>query len=172
MAWTTPRTWVAAELVTAAIMNPHIRDNENYLYDFSQGLLAGGVPFIFGGNSSHGWNQIDYLVGATLDKLVPNTTVLTVLNTNMPGTLKLEAVLAVTNGPTHSISLAMMNLTDGLPDSPMTNSVITSLSATGEKLQSGVITLAVGTKTYGIKGKISNGTQQGFAWGIRLLRTA
>lgn len=27
MAWTTPRTWVAGELVTAAIMNTHVRDN-------------------------------------------------------------------------------------------------------------------------------------------------
>mgnify|MGYP001592239233 CR=1 FL=1 len=27
MAWTAPRTWVTSELVTAAIMNTHIRDN-------------------------------------------------------------------------------------------------------------------------------------------------
>ena len=31
MAWTTPRTWTDTELVTAAIMNPHIRDNFNAL---------------------------------------------------------------------------------------------------------------------------------------------
>ena len=29
MAWTTPRTWVAGEVVTAAIMNTHLRDNFN-----------------------------------------------------------------------------------------------------------------------------------------------
>lgn len=29
MAWTTPRTWVAGEVVTAAILNTHIRDNLN-----------------------------------------------------------------------------------------------------------------------------------------------
>ena len=28
MAWTAPRTWTDGELVTAAIMNPHIRDNQ------------------------------------------------------------------------------------------------------------------------------------------------
>ena len=28
MAWTNPRTWVVGELVTAAIMNTHIRDNQ------------------------------------------------------------------------------------------------------------------------------------------------
>ena len=31
MAWTDPRTWTDGELVNAAIMNPHVRDNLNYL---------------------------------------------------------------------------------------------------------------------------------------------
>ena len=31
MAWTTPRDWVAGEVVTAAIMNTHVRDDFNYL---------------------------------------------------------------------------------------------------------------------------------------------
>ena len=31
MAWTTPRTWVASEVVTAAIMNSGVRDNSRYL---------------------------------------------------------------------------------------------------------------------------------------------
>lgn len=33
MAWTTPRTWTDAETVTASIMNTHVRDNLNELYD-------------------------------------------------------------------------------------------------------------------------------------------
>lgn len=32
MAWTTPRTWTTAELVTAANMNTYISDNLSYLY--------------------------------------------------------------------------------------------------------------------------------------------
>lgn len=32
MAWTTPRTWTTSELVTASIMNTHLRDQLNYLY--------------------------------------------------------------------------------------------------------------------------------------------
>ena len=32
MAWTAPRTWVAGELITAAVMNTHIRDNLAWLY--------------------------------------------------------------------------------------------------------------------------------------------
>jgi hypothetical protein len=33
MAWTTPRTFVAAELLTASIFNTHLRDNLNFLRD-------------------------------------------------------------------------------------------------------------------------------------------
>ncbi len=33
MAWTSPRTWVAGELITAAIMNAHVRDNLLILKD-------------------------------------------------------------------------------------------------------------------------------------------
>lgn len=30
--WTTPRTWVAGELVTAALLNTHLRDNFDWVY--------------------------------------------------------------------------------------------------------------------------------------------
>lgn len=33
MAWTTPRTWVTGELVTAALLNTHLRDNLNAAND-------------------------------------------------------------------------------------------------------------------------------------------
>ncbi len=33
MAWTAPRTWTTGELVTAAVMNTHVRDNLSYLKD-------------------------------------------------------------------------------------------------------------------------------------------
>ncbi len=32
MAWTVPRTWVTNEVVTSALLNTHVRDNESYLY--------------------------------------------------------------------------------------------------------------------------------------------
>lgn len=32
MAWTTPRDWLVGELVTAADLNTHVRDNLNFLY--------------------------------------------------------------------------------------------------------------------------------------------
>lgn len=32
MAWTTPRTWVAGEVLTSTLLNTHVRDNLNFLY--------------------------------------------------------------------------------------------------------------------------------------------
>jgi hypothetical protein len=46
-AWTTPRTWVAEELVTATMMNTHIRDNENLLHDALSGAQDFGANFQF-----------------------------------------------------------------------------------------------------------------------------
>lgn len=31
--WTTPRTWTTGEVVTAAMLNTHVRDNLNFLHD-------------------------------------------------------------------------------------------------------------------------------------------
>jgi len=43
MAWTTPRTWVAAEIVTASVMNVHVRDNLAYLKGILDGTVAGNL---------------------------------------------------------------------------------------------------------------------------------
>jgi hypothetical protein len=47
MAWTTPRTWVAAELVTASLFNTHIRDNENAVRDYLLGAQDLGNNSVF-----------------------------------------------------------------------------------------------------------------------------
>lgn len=44
MAWTAPRTWVTNELVTAAIMNTHVRDNLNQLRYLFEGALSTTPP--------------------------------------------------------------------------------------------------------------------------------
>ena len=38
MAWTSPRTWVSGETVTASLANTHWRDNLSYLYDNRYGV--------------------------------------------------------------------------------------------------------------------------------------
>lgn len=44
MAYTTPRTWVDGEVVTAAIGNVHWRDNIAYCRDMGNVYLAGWIP--------------------------------------------------------------------------------------------------------------------------------
>lgn len=62
MAWTDPRTWVTNELVTAALMNAHVRDNLDFLYahhgcrlykSASQTVVAGNTDLIT-------WNSESY----------------------------------------------------------------------------------------------------------------
>ncbi len=51
MAWTTPRTWVAGELVTAALMNTFVRDEFAYLKDaptFDGNVLMAGTLGVTG----------------------------------------------------------------------------------------------------------------------------
>lgn len=43
MAWTTPRTWVTSELVTAALMNTHLRDNLNFLTTNTPNLAVASI---------------------------------------------------------------------------------------------------------------------------------
>ncbi len=57
--WTSPRTNTTGELMTAAIMNTHVRDNLEYLYDRSESLItmAGAIRMhvadSLGGTDSH-----------------------------------------------------------------------------------------------------------------------
>jgi hypothetical protein len=60
-------------------------------------------------------------------------------------------------------SLALVNLTDGAPDTPLVT--LTSTSATGERQVSSAITFAAGgsTKVYALKSKTSSGVS--YCWG-------
>ena len=46
MVWTAPRTWTTGELVTAALQNTHIRDNELYLGQFISGTRKLPMPIL------------------------------------------------------------------------------------------------------------------------------
>ena len=52
MAWTSPRTWVAGELETAAIFNPHVRDNLAALRDGGIAIVSQGANEIIFASSS------------------------------------------------------------------------------------------------------------------------
>jgi hypothetical protein len=59
MAWTTARTWVTGEVVTAAQMNTHIRDNLNVLGRDYPGLRTVGT----GGGFGESWHASLPMVG-------------------------------------------------------------------------------------------------------------
>jgi hypothetical protein len=54
MAWTSPRTWVAGELVTAAIMNTYIKDNQNAIVATTGAFVNAVVgPHAIGGTTNN-----------------------------------------------------------------------------------------------------------------------
>jgi hypothetical protein len=59
MAWTSPRTWSTGELVTASIMNTHVRDNLNALKTPPKGKVT-----LTGNVSTTSTSEVD-LTGAT-----------------------------------------------------------------------------------------------------------
>jgi hypothetical protein len=58
MAWTAPRTWTTGELVTAAFMNTHVRDNLNYLKSTGADSDLGSRTF-----TNTGFLDLDALTG-------------------------------------------------------------------------------------------------------------
>lgn len=132
------------------------------------GTAGLGMVFDFGGNSSAAITQTSYPSGATYDKLQPGTGTWVVDSATLPGTYVLQATgLQVTSG---TLSVSIMDLDDGAPDTPLATLTITS--ATGQTANSGAITFAAPgvQKHYGIKCLVSANT--GFAWGIKIIRTA
>ncbi len=122
--------------------------------------------FEFGGDANAPVTTTTYLAGATIDKLHPGTAVWSVASENVVGLIALQATgYQDTSG---TLTVALVNLSDGSPDTPLVTLDITS--TTGEVATSGPITLGVtGThRHYGIKPKVS--AQTGFVWGLKIVR--
>lgn len=134
-------------------------------------VLATDV-YVFGGSMTTFITDAAFPSGAGFDKLHPHTSVLSVDSALLTGTFKLEAMLKA-DGSGGTITVALVNLSDGAPDTAVTGSTITgSGSTTPERVRSGAITFAAGgaAKNYGIK--VKTGAGGGAAWGVRLVRTA
>lgn len=71
MAWTTPRTWVSGELVTAALLNTHVRDNLSYLKDVP---ALNGVQFPATQAASSNVNTLDDYEEGTWTPTIIGTT--------------------------------------------------------------------------------------------------
>lgn len=125
--------------------------------------------FDFGGDSNSPVTATSYSSGATFDKLHAGTAVFVLDASDLvAGAYALQATgYQVTSG---TLTGALVNLSDGNPDTPLVTLEIDSL--TGEVATSTAITFAAGgtDKQYGIKALVS--ANAGFAWGFKIVRTA
>lgn len=152
---------------------PTKKDHYDRVFDNTVSLyrnVIAGVPIKpFGGHVTLFRKDTSYPVGATADKLAPNTRIWALDSANLPdGVYKLEAMLAVDNAAA-TVTLALVNLTDASETEMVT---ITSTSTTGALVRSSAITFAAAgvTKNYGVKIKTSNATHGAYAWGIEVIR--
>lgn len=123
----------------------------------------------FGSNSTAPVTATSYASGATYDTLQPGSAVWIIDPATLePGTYILEAQGVQDTAGT--LTVALMNLTGGAPDTPIATVAITSL--TGEVAQSAAIVFPAGGAdvTFGIKAKVSANT--GFVVAARIVRTA
>ena len=126
---------------------------------------VGSELVIFGGLSNSPVTATSYPSGATYDKLHAGTLIWNFNSANLVGTYALEGMLLGSGG---TITAALVNLSDGSPDTALVT--IASSSSTGERQISSTITFAAAgsAKNYGVKVKVSAG--YGYAWLVRLVR--
>lgn len=126
-----------------------------------------GEIFVLGGDPTSPVTATSYPSGATADKLCAGSGIWSIDSGNLPGTYALQT-MGIGNGGT--LTVALVNLSDGAPDTPLVT--VTSTSTTGAQLTSAAITFpAAGTtKDYGIKAKVS--TAYGNQWLAKIVRTS
>lgn len=137
----------------------------------SVGLVTSGVfeIFTFFGDPTSPITAAAYPSGATYDKCHAGTALYAVDSATLAaGTYALRGMILSTAGGL--VSIALVNLTDGTPDTPIVT--MTGTSTTGAAATSGTITFATGgsSKTYGIKAQVASGA--GFAWALQLVKTS
>jgi hypothetical protein len=135
----------------------------------SQTIIGENLPFF--GDASQSINDTSYPSGTTIDKLYPGTKVLAVDSADITGTWALRGML-ITENASHAATAALVNLTDGSPDTAMVT--ITSTSTTGAVITSGAITFPASgsTKSFGVKATSANASTYVQAYGLELVRTA
>ena len=123
------------------------------------------------GTESESVNDTGYPSGTTVDKLAPGTKILPLDSADVTGTWTLRGMLK-NDGGSVTATAALVNLTDGSPDTAIVT--IASTSATGAVVTSSAISFASSgaSKDYAVKLKTSNASNFVTAWGLELVRTA
>jgi hypothetical protein len=144
-----------------------IRTQDNVPSSTFGGDTVLGERFSFEGANDSPITLTAYPSGAGVETLHVGSGVLNVESSLLVGTFVLEAMILGSGG---TVTVALVNLTDGAPDTPI--STITGNNANGARVRGSAIIFAApgAAKDYGIKVKVSAGF--GFAWGIKLVQTA
>lgn len=132
-------------------------------------IITVGQVFSFDGQSSYPVTNSSYNAGALFTALHPGTGIWHVDPDDLPGSYKIAGVGVVDAG---KITIALVNLSDGDPDTPI--AIVELNSTTGEWDQSTAdIVLPAGgsAKDFAIKTKITAPATSGYAWGIAVVRT-
>lgn len=103
MAWTSPRTWVAGELVTAALLNAHLRDNLNAVVPNGPDGWSSYTPTLT--QSGAVTKTVTYAKYMKVGRLVVANVLLAVTGAGTAG-VKIQVSLPVT--PAFSASNAVM----------------------------------------------------------------
>jgi hypothetical protein len=132
-------------------------------------VIGENLPFF--GDASQAVNDTSYPSGTTVDKLFPGTKILPLDSADVSGTWAIRGML-LTENASHAATAALVNLTDGSPDTAIVT--IASTSTTGEVVTSSAVTFAASgaTKNYGIKAISGNAASYVQAWGLELVRTS
>lgn len=135
----------------------------------SVAMSANSIGFelaVLGGDPNVAIVATSYPSGTSYSTAHAGTLLFTFNSANVPpGTYALEGMLLASGG---TVTAALVNLSDGAPDTAMVT--IASTSATGERqISSGITFAAAGaSKSYAVKVKVSAG--YGFVWVLRLVR--
>lgn len=101
MAWTTPRTWVVGETLTAALLNTHVRDNENDIDTRLDDLeSAGAVRLLAAGGaevSTTSTSAADMVTFGSLSVPLTSELIVTCTARKGSGAAASEAVYLVVN---------------------------------------------------------------------------
>lgn len=127
-----------------------------------------GVTYDFNANSAASVINTSYVSGAGFDKCHPGSSPWNVNPGTLAGAYVLEFTgVQVTSG---TLTLAVVNLTDGAPDTPIATATVTSL--TGATARSSAITFPASgsARDFGIKAKVS--ANSGYIIGARIVKTA
>ena len=100
MAWTSPRTWAIAEIITAALLNTHLRDNLSHLYE-QRVRSATGVTNL---RIEHGSYVVGTLAnGATDDRAINFSAAFSAAPTVVAWCMRADGVDAGTSPVAHMI---------------------------------------------------------------------